>query len=237
MDDLATSLRAADPSQLIEILRRRRAELGPDAVRQALRNSYIDARVIEELLGNERLRNYYEVRREIAAHPRTPQARAVGLVAGLYWRDLLRIGADSRVKPAVRRTADRRLADRLGRLSTGEKVVVAREAGQGLIPRLLEETEPQVVAAVLENPRLTEPLLARLLTNPVASRAILRLVAEDRKWGALYGTRLALCRNPATPHDLAVSLLPGLRKPDRRSIAADPRVSPEVRDRASVLSQ
>ncbi len=237
MDDLATSLRTADSSRLVEIIRRRRAELGPDSVRQALRNNYADAGVIEELLGDRRLRTYYEVRSEIASHPRTPQARAAGLVAGLYWRDLLRIGADSRLKPAVRRTADRRLSERLGRLSIGEKLVVAREAGQGLIPRLLEEPEEQVVVAVLDNPRLTEPLLARLLTNPVAGPAILRRVAANRRWGPRYSTLRALCLNPATPPDLAVSLLPSLTKRDRRAVAVDPRVPTAVRERASALSE
>ena len=237
MDDLAASLRAADPSRLAEIIRRRRSELGPDSVRHALRNNYTDAAIIEELLADRRLRGYYEVRREIASHPRTPQARAVGLIAGLYWRDLLRIGADSRVKPAVRRSADRLLAERLGRLSIGEKLVVAREAGQGLIPRLLNDSEAQVVAAVLDNPRLTEPLLARLLTNPVAAPAILRRVAADRRWGTRYSTQRALCGNPATPRDLAISLLPSLRKPDRRAVAVDTRVPAPVRARAAALSE
>jgi hypothetical protein len=237
MDDLTASLRAADPGRLVEIIRRRRSELGPDSVRQALRNSYADAAVIEELLGDRRLRSYYEVRREIASHPRTPQVRAQGLIVGLYWRDLLRIGADSRIKPAVRRAADRCLADRLGRLSMGEKVVVAREAGQGLIPRLLDEPDVQVVAAVLENPRLTETALARLVTNPVAAPAVLRRIAADRRWGSRYSTQRALCRNPATPPALAISLLPSLTKPDRRAIAADRRVRAAVRERASVLSE
>ncbi len=237
MDDLTASLRAADAKELLEILRRHRPDLGPGAVRQALRNSYVDGRVIEELLGDERLRKYYEVRREIAVHPRTPQSRAMGLVAGLYWRDLVRLGANTRVKPAVRRAADQRLGERIGRLSVGEKVVAAREAGGGLIPRLLQETDPQVVAAVLDNPRLTEPMLARLLASPVTPPAILRQVATDRRWGARYSTQVALCRNPATPIELAISLLPSLRKQDRRAVAADPRVPSEVRDRAEILSE
>lgn len=237
MDDLSSRLRAADPSELSEIVRDRSDELSPDSVQVILGNSYVDARVIDDLLDHPRLRRHYEVRRQIAAHPRTKQARAVSLIAGLYWRDLLRIGSDSRVKPAVRRAADRRLAERLGRLSIGEKVVVAREAGPGLIPRLLEEKDLRVVAALLENPRLTEPLLFPLLANHVAPPQVLRLVAEDRRWGSRYSTRLALCRNPATPTDLAISLLPALKKADRRAIAADTRVADAVRQRASLLTE
>lgn len=236
MDDLATMLRGATPRELAEIVRDRRNELGPDSVRHVLHNSYVDARLIDELLDHPALRKHYDVRRRIAAHPRTRQARAVGLIAGLYWRDLLRIGSDSRVKPAVRRAADVRLAERFGRLSTGEQVVVAREAGPGLISRLLGQKEPRVVRALLENPRLTEPMLAPLLANAAAPPRILRLIAEDRRWGTRYTTRVALCLNPATPADLAISLLPSLRRPDRRAVARDTRVSTEVRQRAALMA-
>ncbi len=236
MDDLATTLRNAAPAELAELVRKRGGELSPDAVRHVLHNSYVDTQLIDDLLEQPRLRKHYEVRRQIASHPRTRQARAVGLVAGLYWRDLLRIGADSRVKPAVRRAADLRLAERFGRLSIGEKVVVAREAGPGLIPRLLGREEPRVVRALLENPRLTEPMLAPLVANPVAPPRVLRLIAEDRRWGTRYSTLLALCLNPATPADLAISKLPALRKPDRRAVARDIRVADKVRRRAALLA-
>ena len=36
-----------------------------------------------------------EVRRLLAMHPRTPEARAITLVSGLFWRDLVRIGLGS----------------------------------------------------------------------------------------------------------------------------------------------
>jgi hypothetical protein len=236
-DDLATRLRTADSQELAELVRSRREELGPDAVRHALRNSYVDGQVINDLLEHPRLRKYYEVRRAIAAHPRTSQTRAVGLIAGLYWRDLARIGADSRVQPVVRRAANQRLGERLGHLSVGEKVVLAREAGPGLIPRLLQERELLVLEALLDNPRLTEPLLAPLVNSPVAEPELLQRVAEDRKWGSRYAVRLALCRNPATPPELAVSLLAGIQKVDLKSIVADSRVSAAVRQRAGLLTE
>ena len=114
--------------------------------------------------------------------------------------------------------------------------VVESEAGQGLLPRLLEDPEPAVVAAALENPRLTEPILARLVNSPVAPPEVLRRVAEDPRWGTRYDTRVALCRNPATPAELATSLLPSLTGRHRRAVASDPRVSSVVRERAAVLS-
>lgn len=236
MDDLSTKLRSADTKELAELVRQRREELSPDSVRHALGNSFVDGQVIDELLEHPELRRYYEVRKLVAAHPRTKQARAIGLVAGLYWRDLLRMSGDSRVPPAVRRAADQRLAERLGQLAVGEKLVLARGAGAGLIPRLLEEKDPQVLGVVLDNPRLTEPLLARLLRSQTTPTEIFRLVAADPRWGSRYSTRLALCLNPATPPDLSLSLLSELKKVDLRNVARDIRVKEEIRQRASLLA-
>lgn len=235
MDDLSAILRNAETSRLAELIRQRGEELSPESVRQTLRNNFVDGEVIDELLDHPQLRRYYEVRKLVAAHPRTKQTRAIGLVAGLYWRDLLRLSADSRVRPAVRRAADHRLAERVGHLSTGEKLLLARGAGPGLIPRLLEERDPRVVASVLENPRLTEPLLAPLLASHVTPGELLRLVAADRRWGRRYTTRLAICSNPGTPVDLALSNLASLKKVDLRAIARDIRLLDEVRRRATLL--
>ena len=208
----------------------------PESARRLLRDSRLDGAEIETLLQNPSLRKLYEVRRLAAAHPRTPQAKAIGLVAGLYWQDLLKLSADARVRPVVRRAADRRLADRAGQLAIGEKLVVARHAGPGLIPRLLAEPDPRVIAAALDNPRITEASVARMVARPATPPESLRLVAGNLKWGRRYVVRAALCGNPSAPTELALEQLVFLRKADLRRIAGDTRLSRTVRDRASLLA-
>ncbi len=204
-------------------------------LRQLLRHPYLSAETIQVLLDERSVVGSYEVRRELAAHPKTPEVRAIQLVATLYWRDLARMSSESRIRPVVRRAAERRLAERLPGLAVGEKVAIARRCGGGLMAQLGRDPNPRVIAALLENPRLTEGLLLRLVSREDARPEILALIARDRRWGVRYRIRVPICRHPKTPVATAISLLPALRKPDLKAVADDHRLAPAVRKRADLL--
>ena len=234
-EDLGRRLREASEAELFELLSEHLDELDPGVVGQALRNPYASRRVLDLVAGRRGTLRSYEVRRAVVSHPRTPPPRSLNLLGTLYWKDLVKLGADTRVAPRVRRAADHRLGQRLPALALGERMAIARGAGPGLIERLRMDPEPRVVAALLENPRLTEGLLAPLVTSLSAAPAILALVAADRKWGQRHGLRLAIAANPRTPESTTLGLLSGLTKRDLASIAADPRLSEAVRSRADLL--
>jgi hypothetical protein len=210
-------------------------ELSPEVVRAALADPFVTAEAIEAFAGEPRLLAFYEVRRELARHPRSPQHVATRLLAGLYWRDLAEIALDTRLHPRLRHEADLCLGQRLGGLSVGEKMSLARRASPALLGQLRNDPSPRVVAALLENPRLTEGLLAPLAASELAQPAILDLLARDRRWGVRYDLKLALARNPRTRLDTALQLLTGLRKTDLRAVAADLRLPPPLRHRARLL--
>ena len=229
--ELHIRLRAAAAEELLGLLRACAAEIDPQAVRQALRNPYCAAEAIELLAGEERLLSFYEVRRDFALHPLTPETLASRFVPTLYWRDLMALALDLRLRPALRRMAEIHLGARLPGMAVGEKISLARRAGGAVLAQLRHDPSPRVIAALLDNPRLTEGVLAPVLTPP----AILELIAGDRRWGVRYPLRLALVRNPATPLQLAWRLLESLRPADLRPVAADSRLPAPVRQRGRVL--
>jgi hypothetical protein len=233
--ELDRRLREAGADELLQLIRERGESLTPDAVRHALRNPFLSREVIEELASHPRLLSFYEVRKEIAASPRTPETLALRFVPGLYWRDLMNLGLDMRVHPRVRRAADVYVAERLPRLAVGEKVSIARRASGTVLASLRHDPSPTVVAALLDNPRLTEGLLLPLAQSDGARPQILQQIAADRRWGARYGLRVALAKNPQTPAPTAVRLLSSLRKSDLQAIAALPTVAEPVRRRARLL--
>lgn len=234
-EDLGRLLREASEAQLYELLSEHLEELDPGAIGQALRNPYASRRVLDLIAGRRGSLSSYEVRRAVVSHPRTPAPRSLNLVGSLYWKDLVKVGCDSRIPPRVRRAADHRLAQRLPALALGERMAIARSAGPGLIERLRMDPEPRVVAALLENPRLTEALLMPAMTHANVPPAVLEQVAADRRWGRRYGLRLAIAGNPRAPVETALGLLPGLGKRDLAAIAADPRLVETVRRRADLL--
>ena len=233
--ELHLRLREAGSEELLALLREHAGELTAPAVRNAFRNPYCTAEAIEEIANGQRLLSFYEVRRDIALHPRAPETLAARFVPTLWWRDLVALALDTRLRPTLRRTAEVHLNARLPQLAVGEKVALARRASSGVLSQLRHDPNPQVIAALLDNPRLTEGMLAPVLHGASTPPAILELIANDRRWGVRYPLRLALVRNPATPLKISWRLLEALRKSDLRPVASDPRTPEPVRRRARVL--
>lgn len=233
--ELAGRLREAGSDDLLALVREHLARLDPPAVKAVLRNPYATAEVVDVLASQPRLLSFYEVRRDIAMHPSTPETLALRLVQGLFWRDLSALGADTRLHPRVRRSADQLLIVRLPELAVGEKVSMARRAGPGLLAHLRHDPNPRVIGAMLDNPRLTEDILAPVAHSAATQGPVLALIAADRRWGVRYGLQVAICRNPGTPLATSLRLLPSLRKSELKAVASDPRLAEAVRQRARLL--
>lgn len=233
--ELYRRLREAGSEELDALVREHAGELSPPAVRHVLGNPYCTAEVVERLAAERHLLSFYEVRRDLARHPRTPEVLALRFVPGLYWRDLAEMGLDARLRPVLRRAAEQHLLVRLPEMAVGEKMSLARRAGAGVLAHLRHDPNPRVVAALLDNPRLTEGTLAPLVASAAAPPAVLELIAGDRRWGVRYPLKVALARNPSTPLGTAWRILGTLRKVDLKPIAADPRLPEPLRRRARVL--
>jgi hypothetical protein len=231
----ARRFRGADRDGLAALLAEAGEELDAEAARQALRNPFVDGELIERILAVRRLGGSYDVRRDAALHPRTPEVVALSLVNGLFWQDLLRLGLDMRVRPLVRRAADQRVLDRWSELAVGEKAVIARGGSLAVLSRVRHDPSPRVIAALLENPRLTEAVLLPLASSDTAVPAVLEMLVKDGRFGARYGVRQALSRNPRLPVQAALGNLVGLRKVDLGAVASDPRLPGLVRQRARLL--
>lgn len=219
----------------MELLRRYAEELDVAAARQALRNPFLGPEGIELLAGRGRLLSAYEVKRALTLHPQTPEILALRFVPTLFWRDLMELGLDTRIRPTVRRAADRRLVSRLPGLAVGEKAAIARRASPRVLAHLRNDPNVRVVRALLDNPRTTEGLVLPLLVQDDARPDVLHAVARHRRWGVRYEVRLGLCRHPHTPLATALALLPHLRKADLRKLVSETRVPAAVRRKAEVL--
>jgi hypothetical protein len=230
-------LREGDEEDLQALLSSRLDEIEPAAARHLFRNPFLTGPLIERLLASRSLLSAYEVRMEAARHPRTPQLLALRFIPGLYWADLVRVGLDMRLHPIVRRAAEMRLTERLPALAVGEKMAIARSASPGVLAALRNDPTPRVIAALLENPRLTEGQLIPLLASEAAGTPVLAVVAASPKWSVRYPIRLALCQNPRTPLERVLALLPMLKRSDLEGLASDVRLKLPLRRRAQLLAR
>jgi hypothetical protein len=229
-------LREAAGEDLELLVERHAAKMDAGQARKVLKNPFVTGAVIARLAAERHLAAVYEVRRDVVLLPSSPRTLVLDWLTGLFWPDLVRAGRDIRLHPTVRRSADLRLLERLQGFSLGEKLVLARTASAGVLGHLRNDPSPRVVAALLENPRLTESLLAPLLGSDASSPKTLAVVAASPRWTSRYGVRLALVRNPRTPVASALQLLPMIKKSDLQAVAADLRLDGVVRQRGRLLS-
>ncbi len=177
------------------------------ALLKLLRQSDLPRERFEEILHDRSARRSHVVRRLLAAHPRTPRREALSLVSTLFWRDLAHISADVRIHPEVRRAAERDLLRRLSEMALAERIDLARSAGRGVLAVLRADSNPRVVAAVLDNRFTIESDVVQAAARPEANPAALAAIAAHPRWTLRPGVRSALLRNPALPTGAGLSLL------------------------------
>ena len=233
--DLLRHLREADGATLTTLVSELGDEISAPQAKQVLRNPFAGEEVLRSLVDQDRLLRIYELRRLFARHPKLPPALALKLIPGLFWRDLMEVGLDTRIKPVVRRSAQRYLVERLPSLAVGERVTLARRASPSALVQLRRDPHRAVIAALLENTRLTEATLMPMIASASTLPQVLELVAANRRWGARYAIRQTIAKNPKTPVGVTLRLLPLLKKPDQKAIAANANLATVVRQRARVL--
>jgi hypothetical protein len=149
-------------------------------------------------------------------------------------------GADG-LEPILAPTASPTLRSSDGRQGSlastlGMRKWLARRATGTLLDRLLVDPDGLVVANLLQNPRLTEAEVLRLVTRRPNSPEVIAAVGRAPRWNARYAVRRAIVFNPHTPLAWALRQLPFLRATDLRLVATEPLLPEEVRREASELA-
>lgn len=212
----------ADRAALAELVRQHSAALSEGDVLRCLRHPYSGEAVVLEVLAVPAFLASREVRKALALHPATPRADALRLLEDLPWRDLVAVGRETRTPAPVRHAANRRILEKLPRLTLGEKVALARLADRPLVGALLDDGDVDVLAALLANPRLVEEDLSAWLLVRRPREAQLEELARSARWLERTAVRAALLLSPRTPRALALSLLSGSERPVLERLAADP---------------
>lgn len=122
---------------------------------------------------------------------------------------------------------------RIKGLNVSQRMRLAAKADRNERQILLRDGSPQVLMGLLSNPRLDAEDVVRIVRSTHVSAAVLKRVAEDRRWSQNAEVRASVVRNPKTPTPLALRLLETLRTPDLQVLAKSNR-SREAIKRAAV---
>ena len=173
----------------------------------------------------------------VVLNPRTPRPLAQRLLPSLYWRDLADVAASPRLDAGVRAKAEGLLKDKLTELRLGEKITLARLATPALLRLILRESDPKILSAGLQNPRLRESDLAALLQGLEVTRALLEATASASRWTSSYAVRLALVLQPKTPLPVALAQLTSLVGRDLKRLVETPGIPPLIQAAAARVAR
>jgi len=202
---------------------------GEEHLAPVLSNPALPAMLIQQIAGNRQWLARYEVQRAVVFHRNSPRALKQNLLHFLLWKDLVKAAEDPRMPPPLRRTAETLLKARVEEMALGEKVALARVAGPGVIPSLRSDPHPDVVTALLGNPRITEDEVLALCAEERVTPAALSAVGCHARWRGLYSVKLELLRNPLTPAPVSLGFLDSLSAADLAEIASLQKVPRLVR--------
>ncbi len=120
-------------------------------------------------------------------------------------------------------------------LTLGERRALARRPSRAALDKLIRDPHPMVVQNLLQNPRLTEDDVVRMVARRPAYPAVIEEVARHPRWPARARVRMAIVQNPGAPPAIAVPLVRLLIRPELVQVAEAADVPAVVRAAAREL--
>jgi hypothetical protein len=109
--------------------------------------------------------------------------------------------------------------DRLRGLSRTEKLLLAPKADRTERLVLVQDNDPQVLYALLKNPRITVDEVVRIAKSAYLVYQTAELILKTSQWAANPDVRVALVHNAKTPPVFALRILPTLPEAEVKLIA------------------
>jgi hypothetical protein len=111
------------------------------------------------------------------------------------------------------------LWERLRRMTPPQKMMLASKADRFERAILVQDSDPQVLFALLKNPRLGTDEVLRVAKSSFLSFQAAELILKTQPWFANLDVRVALVHNPKLPMPFALRILPTLPDNEVRVIA------------------
>lgn len=198
--------------------------LSEDSALALLHSAEITSAALEQLSKNARVMKSRRVKLAVVEHPKTPRHISVPLVSYLFTFDLMQVALVPVAPADIKVAAERALIHRLYKISSGEKLSLARRASGSVAGALLLDAEPRIVRAALENPRLTETLVIKAITRRTAPAALVEAVCQHSHWSPRREIWMALLRSDKTPLARAIEFARGVPRPLLREILQNSRL-------------
>jgi len=161
-EEIQALLYAAEEEILVALLENPR--LDEQSVVLLLERKDLSATLLDRIAGHKTWLADRRVRLGLVAHPHAPRRIALRLIRELHVMDIVALTLSLTVPAEVRRLGEDLLLGKIAQLALGQKISVARRCSARVAAALLAEGRPPVLRVALENQRLTEAQVLRVLT-------------------------------------------------------------------------
>ncbi len=191
-----------DPATLVAIAAS--PALNEDLALTFLKRRDLPQQALEALARNGRVMKSRKVKCAVVEHPQTPRHVSLPLMRPMYTFELMQIALLPGVAADVKLAIEDVLVSRLTTLAPGERLTLAKRSSGRVAAALLQDTDKRVIQAGLNNPYLTETLVAKALVHPKPSPLLAAYVSHHQKWTTRKDVQLAALRNEFTPLATAI---------------------------------
>ncbi len=183
---------------------------------------------LQELNRNSSVAKLQKVRLALVAHPHTPRHVSVPLLRALHTFELMQLALQPALAADVKRAAEEVLMARMGTISSGERLSLAKQASGRVAAALLTDKEERVLQAALLNPQMTEAYIVKALKAEAGTDLLAPAVARHQKWFHRLEVKAALLGNKNTPFARAVQIASELPLHALKDVLHSARLSPNV---------
>lgn len=146
-------------------------------------------------------------------------------------------GAAAAAAAAEEEGASKDVLFRVGSLPVAQRIRVAFRGNREERLFLVRDTNRLVSTAVLKSPKTNEADAEVIANMKSVSEDVLRTIAHRREWMKKYSLMAAIVRNPRSPIDVTISLVPRLTQRDQTTLSTDRNVPEVVRVTAKRICQ
>lgn len=229
-ESFVSYLLEAPANAIKEILKNQKEKLTEKEVLAILKNKNIDLEIVKTILSHKPFLVSYEVKKALLFLRITPYTEGLKLLPHMFWMDLMVLSTTMSVHPLIRRSAEKKILEKIPEMGLGEKITLARRGSYNLLLHLAKEKEAKVIEALLQNRFATEEIVLSIASNKNTSSEILGIINYNPKWRNRINIKKALILNPNMPEFLTFHLLKTMNRSILEEFSSSPHLSERVRN-------
>jgi len=185
--------------------------------------------VLDAIAKSKKWSESYPIRLALAKNPKTPLSASLSIVRYLRLFDIAEMTRSHHIPLVFRHKVEAIVIERIPTMPLGYKKTMAKMAVGNVLLHLLQDADAGVVALCLDNPRLQENHLFKVISRRDTYADTIRLIAAHRNWSGKSLIRYSLVRNENTPLTRSERFLQNMKIQELRELYVDPLLPASVK--------